>query len=67
MPSFENIALGVTGSISHEEDFPFRKNKEELALEVRSESVPRIKDLWSLRFAQVGFDADNGWRRGCKS
>jgi hypothetical protein len=58
MPSFKDIALSVTGSISYEEDFPFRKQKEELALKVRSESVPRIKDLWSLRFAQVSFDSD---------
>jgi hypothetical protein len=58
MPSFENIVLNLTGRILHEEDFPFRKTKEELALRIRSDSVPRIKELWSLQFAEVGFDSD---------
>jgi hypothetical protein len=62
MPSFETIGVSITGSISYEEDFSFLKHKEDLALKVRSESVPRIKDLWSLAVAEVGFDTDGDIR-----
>jgi hypothetical protein len=58
MPSFESLLVGVTGRISHEEDFTFPKLKEELAVRFRSEWLPRIRDLWSLESAEVAFDAD---------
>jgi hypothetical protein len=58
MLTFDKLIARVTGSISYEEDFAFRKHKEELAIKVRSECLPAIKDRWPLKFAQVGLDSD---------
>jgi hypothetical protein len=58
MPAFKDLAVTLTLQINHEEDFTFRKHKEELALVVRSEHLPKIRELWRVEGGMVSFDRE---------
>ena len=45
-------------TIRHEDDFAFPKLKEELAVKIRSEQLPKIRDQWSVQDIEVSFDND---------
>ncbi len=58
MPDLQDIPVALTCRIFHEEDFTFPKKKEELALTIRLQYLPKIRDLWSLASARVSMDTD---------
>lgn len=58
MPSFQDLLCTITVRINHEEDFTFRKAKEELATRVRANHLPKIRELWGSKDATLSLDDD---------
>ena len=56
MPLFPDLPVRITGHVRHANDFTFPKLKEELAVKIRSEHVPKIRHL--LQDPRLGFDSD---------
>jgi len=59
MSTFQDLLVTLTGRIVHENDFTFPKTKEELALKIKSDYLPKIHDLWGLGDATVSIDIDS--------
>jgi hypothetical protein len=57
MPN-DPVKCSITAAINYEEDFAFAKNKEELALKIRSDYLPAIRELWAATDATVRLDSD---------
>ena len=58
MSPFQDLPVTIGATIRHEDDFTFPKLKEELAVKIRSEYLPKIRDVWKSSYAGVSFDDD---------
>lgn len=62
MSSLDDLILTLTSRIIHEQDFAFRKNKEEWANRIRSDCLPMVRTTISSSLAAVSIDDEGDVR-----